>query len=53
MPVIQSRYMETGQTVLAIGSTKSTMGINPHQICDGTSRTQWVQNYHDVHRLFQ
>ena len=34
MPVIQSRYMEIGRTVLAIGSTKSTMGINPPWFCD-------------------
>ena len=34
MPVIQSGYIETGRTILAIGSTESTMGINPPWFCD-------------------
>ena len=53
MPALQSRYQETGRTVLAIGSTKDTMGINPHRLRNGASRRQWVQNHHDMHRSIQ
>ena len=53
MPALQSGYQETGRTVLAAGSTDDAMGINPHQLCNGASRRQWVGNHHDVHGLVQ
>ena len=53
MPALQSGYQETGRTVLATGGTEDAMGINPHQLCNGASRRQWVQNHHDLHGSIQ
>ena len=53
MPAILSRYTKASWTVLAIISTANTMGINPHRLCNRTSRRQLVQNYHDVYRPIQ
>ena len=53
MPALQSRYQETGRTVLAAGSTKDAMGINPHRLRNGASRRRWVRNHHDVRGSIQ
>ena len=53
MPALQSGYQETGRTVLAIGSTKDAMGINPHRLHNAASRRQWVWHHHDMHELIQ
>ena len=53
MPALQSGYQETGRTVLAVGSTKDAMGINPHQLRNRASRRRRVWNHHDVHGLIQ
>ena len=47
-PALQSRYQETGRTVLAAGSTDDAMGINPYQLCNRASRRRWVRNHHDM-----
>ena len=53
MPAIQSGYTEASWTILALRSTENTMGINPHRLCNGTSKRQWVWNYRDMHRLIK
>ena len=50
MPAIQSGYIEASWTVPALRYTANAMGINPHQLCNGTFRKRWVQYYHDMHR---
>ena len=53
MPAIQSGHLEAGRTVLTIRGTEDAVGVNPHRLCNGAPRGQWVQNHHDVRRPIQ